>query len=130
MGGFGALRLAGKHPGRFAAAAGHSSITAAAQIGRLMAESRAGWSDQPADLSVLDALRLSSGPLPPLRFDCGSDDPFIEANRQLQSDLQAAGIAHTFVENAGGHDWGYWSRHLEDSLRFFARVLGHRGETP
>jgi S-formylglutathione hydrolase FrmB len=126
MGGFGALRLAGKHSQRFVAAAGHSSITEAAQIDRLLAETRAGWSVEPADLRVLDALRGARGPLPALRFDCGRDDPFIDANRQLHADLQAAGIAHEYAEHGGGHGWDYWSRHLEDTLRFFGAVLDTR----
>jgi len=126
MGGFGALRLAGRHPQRFVAAAGHSSITEAAQIDGLMAESRAGWAAMPSDQSVLAALQASPGPLPALRFDCGRDDPFIAANRRLHADLQASGIAHVYAEHAGGHGWDYWSRHLEDTLRFFGAALKSR----
>ena len=60
MGGFGALRLAGRYPQRFVAAAGHSSVTDATQMDALMAESRDGWAGTPADTSVLDALRTAS----------------------------------------------------------------------
>jgi putative tributyrin esterase len=126
MGGFGALRLAGRHAQRFVAAAGHSSITDVAQIDGLLAETRAGWAATPADVNVLDALRGAPGPLPALRFDCGRDDPFIAANRQLHADLQAAGIAHEYAEHEGGHGWDYWTRHLEDTLRFFGATLMHR----
>ena len=123
MGGFGALRLAGKHPHRFVAAAGHSSVTEASQLDALLAEPRAGWSAAPEDLSVFDALRRAGAALPPLRFDCGRDDPFIAANRRLHADLQAAGIAHSYAEHDGGHGWPYWARHLEDTLQFFGAVL-------
>jgi putative tributyrin esterase len=126
MGGFGALRLAGRYPQRFVAAAGHSSVTKAVQLDSLMAETRAGWADAPTDSSVLDALRCAEAPLPTLRFDCGRDDPLIEANRQLHADLQAAGIAHDYAEHEGSHDWAYWTKHLEDSLRFFGGVLTGR----
>ena len=119
MGGFGALRLAGKYPRRFSAAAGHSSVTEASQLDALMAETRSGWSKPPEDTNVLQALRSANSPLPPLRFDCGRDDPFIAANRQLHADLQAVGIAHAYAEHAGGHGWAYWAQHLEDTLRFF-----------
>jgi len=125
MGGFGALRLAGKHPRRFAAAAGHSSVTEAAQLDALLAEDRRDWSAEPADLSVLEALRTAPAVLPPLRFDCGRDDPFLAANRRLHADLRAAGIAHTYEEHDGGHGWDYWARHLEDTLRFFGAVLAN-----
>jgi putative tributyrin esterase len=123
MGGFGALRLAGRHPRRYVAAAGHSSITEAPQIDRLLAESRTGWAANPLDQSVLAALLAAPGPLPRLRFDCGLDDGLLGANRELHAALEAAGIAHTYAEHAGGHDWSYWARHLEDTLRFFGAAL-------
>jgi putative tributyrin esterase len=129
MGGFAALRLAGKYPQRFAAAAAHSSITDVAQLDALLAEPRNGWSTAPHDTSVRAALTSAPQPLPPLRFDCGRDDPFIAANRELHAELTAAGIAHEYAEHPGGHDWDYWSRHLEDTLRFFARTLNSRRPT-
>lgn len=123
MGGFGALRLAGKYPQRIAAAAGLSSVTDAAQFDVLMEENRDGWSDDPSERSVLAALASAAGPLPPLRIDCGLDDPYLEANRGLHGALQAAGIAHQYAESPGGHDWQYWSHTLEHTLRFFGQVL-------
>jgi enterochelin esterase-like enzyme len=130
MGGFGALRLAGRHPQRFVAAAGHSSVTEAGQLDALMVESRSGWAAAPADRSVIASLRGADAPLPALRFDCGRDDPFIAANRQLHAELQAAGIAHDYAEHDGGHGWAYWAQHLEDTLRFFGRTLTNRNPTP
>jgi enterochelin esterase-like enzyme len=126
MGGFSALRLAGKYWQRFAAAAGHSSATEALQLQRLISEPLRTWSQVPQDHSVLAALRGAAGPLPRLRLDCGTRDPFITANRQLHADLLAAGIAHQYAEHAGGHDWDYWALHLEDTLRFFAQTLNPR----
>lgn len=126
MGGFGALRLAAKHPRRFVAAAGHSSVTEAAQLDPLMAETRDGWSAAPADTSVIAALLQASNanaPLPALHFDCGRDDPLVEANRQLHAELQAAVIPHRYAEHDGGHDWTYWAQHLEDTLIFFGQAL-------
>lgn len=130
MGGFGALRLAGRHPRRFVAATGHSSVTEAAQLDALMAEARIGWAAAPADCSVIASLRSADAPLPALRFDCGRDDPFIAANRQLHAELQAAGIAHEYAEHDGSHGWAYWAQHLEDTLRFFGQTLTNRNPTP
>ncbi len=129
MGGFGALRLAGRYPRRFVAAAGHSSVTEAAQLDALMAETRAGWAATPADRGVFAALREATAPLPALRFDCGRDDPFMGVNRQLHAELQAAGIAHDYAEHDGGHGWAYWARHLQDTLRFFGQTLVNRTPT-
>jgi S-formylglutathione hydrolase FrmB len=126
MGGCGALRLAGKHPRRFVAAAAHSAMTDIAQFDGLVEDDRADWSGAPADRSVLAALTgAAPGRLPPIRFDCGQDDPFVEGNRALHDALCAAGVAHLYVERDGVHDWAYWSGALEDTLRFFGDVL-HR----
>lgn len=123
MGGFAALRLAGKHPRRFLAVAAHSAMTESAQFDALLAESREGWSDDPRDASAIAALASATAPLPPLRLDCGRDDPFLAANRTLHAALTARGIAHDYAEHDGGHDWTYWSRHLEDTLHFFGATL-------
>lgn len=123
MGGFGALRLAGKYPQRLAAAAALSAVTEAEQFDALIEENRDDWSTAPADSSVLAALTGATGALPPLRIDCGLDDPYLEANRELHTELQRAGIAHHYAESAGGHDWAYWTTTLESTLRFFGNVL-------
>ncbi len=123
MGGFGALRLAGKYPRRLLAAASLSAVTAAPQFDAIIEEDRAGWSDVPVDRSVLDALTAGADVLPPLRIDCGLDDPYLESNRALHRQLRHAGIAHQYVEQPGGHDWPYWSATLEQTLRFFGRIL-------
>jgi putative tributyrin esterase len=123
MGGFAALRLAGKYPERFAAASAHSAITQASQLESLSVESRGGWSTTPVDNDVIAALRSTAGRLPPFRFDCGTEDEWIEANRLLHRELDESGIAHRFEEFPGGHDWSFWQTGLERSLRFFADVL-------
>jgi len=124
MGGFAALRLIGKYPDRFRAASAHSAITEASQLDALVAPgSRREWSTDPADTSVLGALRGASTPLPPVRFDCGRDDNLLATNRALHEALEMAGIAHDYAEHGGGHDWPYWRRHLADTLLFFGEVL-------
>jgi S-formylglutathione hydrolase FrmB len=127
MGGFGAMRLAGRYPRRYVAAAGHSSVTEVTQVDSWLAESRVVWAAEPVDQSVLAAWRAEQGPLPRLRFDCGLDDKLLAANRELHAALDAAGIPHTYAEHAGGHDWLYWSRRIEDTLRFFGDVLNDGG---
>lgn len=125
MGGFAALRLAGRHPGRIAAAAGHSSATDAAGLAPLIEEDIAGWG---SGLSVLSALAGARQPLPPLYFDCGLDDPYLAGNRALSAALNARGIPHLYREAAGGHGWDYWRREIENSLRFFGNHLAARQE--
>jgi putative tributyrin esterase len=123
MGGFGALRLAGKHPARFRAVSGHSSATHKDQFRDLVGERLRDWSDAPEDRSVLDALLQQPTALPTIRFDCGMEDFLIEPNRELHQALVAAGVPHTYEEFPGEHTWDYWENHLHDSLRFFGRMI-------
>jgi len=123
MGGFGALRLAGKYPDRFAGAGGHSSMTHFDQFTMFVEEPLESYACPPGDRSVLETLLKNRARLPPLRFDCGTEDQLIEFNRELSRELRRAGIAHTYEEFPGGHSWPYWETHLEDMLRFFAAQI-------
>jgi putative tributyrin esterase len=120
MGGFGALRLGAKYPDRFRAISAHSAVTTVARL----AESTGDRLDdipsfgQP-DGTALHWLEVNAARLPPLRFDCGSDDHLLPGNRGLHAALESRGIEHIYEEFAGGHDWPYWRLHLADTLRFF-----------
>ncbi|HEY2036104.1 MAG TPA: alpha/beta hydrolase-fold protein [Steroidobacteraceae bacterium] len=126
MGGFGALRLAGKHRQRITAAAALSAVTHVTQLGSLIEESMGEWSSLPADRSALAALLGAPGALPPLRIDCGLEDGLLDANRALHIALQQACVRHLYAESPGAHDWPYWTRTLEHTLAFFGDVLQGR----
>ena len=127
MGGYGALMLALRHPDRFAAASGHSSAL-------WFVHQRS--DDRPGIQALADALpagaydcfclaeRLadSGGPRPALRFDCGTDDRLLEANRAFDKHLTNLGIAHEYDEFPGTHGWDYWDTHVPQTLDF---VLQH-----
>lgn len=123
MGGFGALRLGAKYPLRFRALSGHSSATRAEQLIGGVEEGVGSYSPAEEDRSVLAAMRQHAGELPPFRFDCGTEDFLLEANRELHAELEAAGLPHLYQEFPGGHTWPYWEEHLADTLAFFNRVL-------
>jgi S-formylglutathione hydrolase FrmB len=120
MGGFGALRLAAKYPGRFRGAGGHSSMTHFEQHTQFVEELLDSYACPPEDRSVFDTMLNNRDRLPPIRFDCGTEDPLLEVNRQLHAQLDSAGIAHQYVEFPGGHEWPYWEAHVKDMLLFFA----------
>lgn len=127
MGGFGALRLGAKYAQRFSAMSAHSSLTHIDQFEALLS---AGLEDfgsyAPEERSLGQWLITYRRCLPPFRFDCGTEDMFIEQNRSLRQNLLDAGVPHRFEEFEGGHNWEYWQIHLRDSLRFFAQVLGQQ----
>jgi putative tributyrin esterase len=124
MGGYGALRLGALYPSQYTAISAHSSVTNADDLQQFILEGSGPFhlaEDEP--LSAIQCLQANAAKLPPLRFDCGLDDNLLEANRQLHTDLQQAGISHHYEEFPGGHTWDYWHEHLADSLRFFVANL-------
>lgn len=125
MGGYGAMRLGALHPEKFGAISAHSSCTDIAHMQGFVEETTAQFDlkeEQP--LAVIECMKLNASRLPPLRFDCGSEDILIDHNRLLHQQLDQAGIPHVYEEFSGGHTWEYWHEHLAESLRFFSKVLG------
>jgi putative tributyrin esterase len=123
MGGFGALRIGAKYPGRYRGLSAHSSITHFEQMMKYVEEDASCFAAAAQDYSVLETMLRNRAALPLFRFDCGTGDALLPHNRQLHRDLEAHGIAHRYEEFPGGHDWGYWTAHLEDSLLFFGETL-------
>lgn len=123
MGGYGALRLGALHSKRFRAISAHSSVTDFRQLGEAIEEPLRAFQLPKRDHSVLGAILSHRRSLPAVRFDCGTGDSLLESNRALHRELESHGIAHVYEEFPGGHEWSYWEKHLEDSLRFFARFL-------
>jgi len=123
MGGYGALRIGATYPERFRAFAGHSSITRFSEMSQFVEEPLEAYGeiDDLATLVITNMLRNKSR-LPPFHFDCGVDDPLIEGNRLLHSQLQAAGIDCSYKEFPGGHEWTYWISHIRETFQFFERV--------
>ncbi len=126
MGGFGALRLGAQYPEKFRAIAAHSAITAINQMKLFVEEPLSAYHPpDSADSSVYLAMQAHRNKLPPIRFDCGTEDLLIDYNRQLHSQLTQADIPHTYQEFAGGHEWPYWQQHLTDTLLFFDQHLNN-----
>lgn len=123
MGGFGALRLAAKYSQKYKAVSGHSSITHFEQMKRFVAEDLSVCGVKVEDHSVLETILGSRDSLPAIRFDCGTEDPLLEYNRELHNQLKANGITHLYEEFPGGHEWKYWETHFADTLRFFGKFL-------
>lgn len=121
MGGFGALRLGAKYHEQFCAISGHSSITEFRELEGFVEESLALYGLAALSETALGAILGAGKKLPPLRFDCGTEDPLIEGNRRLHAALTEHGVAHEYVEYPGGHEWPYWEEHVAETLRWFGR---------
>lgn len=136
MGGFGAIKLALKHPGLFCSAVSHSGALARArrhlppspgepfleELRRIFGESPVGGPDDPFAL----AERLEPAKRPALRLDCGTEDFLLDDNRAFHAHLNQIGYPHEYEEFPGEHEWGYWDRHVQEAIRFHARNLGVR----
>ncbi len=139
MGGYGAVKLALRHPDMFSAASSHS--------GALMFASRpiaprgpgSGKDDEwlrefvpvfgedptggPEDVLAL-AERAERRALPALRIDCGTEDFLIADNRAAHARLEELAVPHEYHEFPGAHEWGYWDVHVRESIDFVARAMG------
>jgi putative tributyrin esterase len=124
MGGFGALRIGAKYGSLFRGISGHSSITSLEQMNLFVEEDLANYNrENEVDEDVFKTIQQYRDHLPPIRFDCGTNDQLIEYNRKLHQQMEQQGIVHFYEEYPGGHEWAYWEKHIRQSLLFFAKQL-------
>jgi putative tributyrin esterase len=130
MGGYGALKFGLKHPELFAFSASMSgAFDAPVRMDDYSIKQVFGEADNPTreanDLFKL-AGHLSGGEvaaLPYFYFDCGTQDPWAETNRQLSKLFSERNIAHEYRELPGSHDWKYWDRQVQEILSIAAQRL-------
>ena len=130
MGGYGALKFGLKRPDFF--------IFVASMSGALDAPARTdddsimrtfGDADNPTrarnDLfelvRSLPAEKVAS--LPDFYLNCGTEDPWLKVNRDLDNIFTERKIAHEYREFPGGHDWKYWDQQLQEILKRAAQRL-------
>jgi enterochelin esterase-like enzyme len=127
MGGYAALRLGAKYAERVAGISAHSAITRLQQLSKFIEEPLPDYAGQAKeDLDLLTWMTRKRNTLPPLRFDCGTADDLVEANRELHGALQAEGVPHSYEEFPGEHNWQYWQKHIYDTLLFVEAVTKSR----
>ncbi len=147
MGGFGALKIAFKHPGRYAAVAGHSPIIFLGKNPLDVPETMRSSRFFQFFVSLLkpifgDPLRqelwdrdnplllAARGGMEGLRiyFDYGTEDRYNrtirldEGVKELSRTLSRAGVEHLFREHPGEpHGWVLVAAHLKETLQFLCR---------
>jgi S-formylglutathione hydrolase FrmB len=126
MGGYGAVKWALRHPGRFAAAASLSGAldVAGMRTGRRRPEDPAlverVWGDRtvaggPDDLLAL-VRQVDLSALPALGVWCGTEDVVYEDNVDFRATCEDAGLPLTVDFGPGAHDWAYWDTKIQDVL--------------
>jgi S-formylglutathione hydrolase FrmB len=129
MGGYAAVKFGLKYPQLFSYAGGISgALNAPGDLDKKVSEIRGdlqeafgphgdptrAQNDVFSLLSQADVHRL-----PYFYLDCGTDDSFLETNRQLAAGLQQKKIPYEFHEMPGAHTWDYWNA----AIRRFLDVL-------
>jgi S-formylglutathione hydrolase FrmB len=142
MGGYGAIMLALRHPGRFCFA---GSLSGALVVPRDIDEiAKATWgrSIAPSVLEAFgteadsfrdhhDVFRLfraaADSGAPFLYFATGIQDAFptfLSAHRELTDSLRSVGALYEYHEVPGNHSWGFWDAELPNLLQRFRAVAG------
>jgi putative tributyrin esterase len=121
MGGYGALLLGLKYPGRFSLAGSFSgSLRAAMDTVSTTVMDAFGPAGSAAraenDLLAL-AGRASAAGAPYFYVDCGTADGLLAGNRAFVAALAARPLAYEYHEVPGAHGWEYWDRRLPVFLR-------------
>ncbi len=126
-GGTAAFNLAISHPGVFGAAASHS--------GEFLLERSLGDGGVVGPEPGASAFLRRNSPAVRIRdhvpsareqvfyFDCGLADESLADNRAFDMELDSLGVRHTYHEFPGSHEWGYWRRHLRESLEAVTRDM-------
>lgn len=116
MGGYGALKIALKHPDAFPLAISHSGavdITSASNPNPVFgsASADAGFRRRESIIWLAEqALCRFPSERPQLFLDCGLSDELLAANRSLSEHLNFLGYGHQYREMPGHHTWPYWDR--------------------
>lgn len=127
MGGYGAFKLALRHPDRFSAAASLSGALDAA--GRT--DTDMNYADILPDAQLIfgdsavggqdDLFALARGltglqtPLPKLYQCCGTEDTLLRENRRFAREFGDA-FPIEYHEAPGVHDWAFWDEHIQNVL--------------
>lgn len=124
MGGYGAIKLALRHPDRFAAAASLSgALNAARRPDRHPEEWHRTFGSSTLAVANSDdllALLASAEPsqLPRLFAWCGLQDWILDDSRTFKDSCRTAGVSITYEESDGDHDWAAWDQQIQRVLEW------------
>lgn len=127
MGGYGALKFGLKHSEMLSFAGSMSgALDASKRSDEASLMQAFGEFDSPTrESNDLPRLAREFPPerwplLPYLYLDCGSDDPWLTANRDFVNILLERKMVHEYRQLPGGHIWAYWDKQVQEVLRVAA----------
>ena len=132
MGGYGALKAALCQPEQYSAAASLSGAVDIGLIGKYAStdQERQMFEDVfgdpkaaaggPDDLMHIAGEAAASGKmLPRLYLACGTEDELCRPmNQTLRKWLDELGLAYTYEEGPGAHEWNFWDQYIRRALAF------------
>lgn len=137
MGGFGAIRNGVRYPQTFSKICGLSS----AMILHRISDMEPGESDEIGNYAYYTQifgdlkknLYTDNNPeylikrwnekgqkIPSMYLACGTEDPFLEANRQFKTFLEQQHVSFHYCEEPGKHDWQFWNAKIEEAVQWLA----------
>ncbi|MDR7089237.1 alpha/beta hydrolase [Cellvibrio fibrivorans] len=123
MGGYGALRLGAKFPTIFKGISAHSSITDIREMAQFVAEDLSLYNTHLTyESDIVHWLQVNKNHLPPIRFDCGTEDTLYSGNQRFNQRLQQLGITAELESLSGEHSWDYWNRNVRKTFDFFSQI--------
>jgi S-formylglutathione hydrolase len=137
MGGFGAVKLALRHPDRYGFAAALSpAIDVPRRLfsWRRLNQSRSyreifgpdGSETRRASDPFLLVASADSKTMPFFYLTCGRQESLLAPNREFAALLDRYRIAHQFHDVPGGHDWNQWNAQLPGLFSSLDHNLGQR----
>jgi S-formylglutathione hydrolase FrmB len=138
MGGYGAFKLALAYPERYAAAASLSGVLDVVRLAR--DEQAAGQSELQYIFGETNALAGSRNDLfflteqmvelrkarPRLYQWCGTEDYLHADNVRFREHAESLGVAMTYQEGPGGHEWSCWDAQIQRVLDWLSGMVSNR----
>lgn len=59
--------------------------------------------------------------LPEIYMACGTEDFLLDFNRRFENFLTSNDVKHTYVEDSGSHDYGFWNKVIEPSVEWLLK---------
>jgi S-formylglutathione hydrolase FrmB len=126
MGGYGAFKLALRHPDRYAAAASLSgALNLVARQSYFEKDfinifgENADLNDSEHDLFHLaNELAASNRPQPLFYQACGTEDYLYDDNQHFLGHARKLGLDLVYEEESGTHNWSYWDHKIQRVLQW------------
>lgn len=131
MGGYGALKIALRLPGTFAAAASGSgvldiqhriNISQWEGLKNVLGDNNTDLTNSPENLFYLLDNYPEDKVKPMIYQACGTEDFLYEDNLTFREKIKPRNFEHTYEEWSGAHNWDFWDVFIQKALVFMLNI--------